>query len=105
MAGQQATYVGQVRWFNATKGFGFIGSCDRTTDWPQAKDKDVFVHYTTINEPGYKTLTEGQYVSFAVTDGSGNRLQADQVQKLGENADQTVQVAEEVQEQEAETSL
>ncbi len=51
---------GTVKWFNETKGYGFI-----TTD----EGKDVFVHYSAILGDGFKTLAEGQKVSFEVTQG------------------------------------
>ncbi|PAV26966.1 putative cold-shock DNA-binding protein [Tamilnaduibacter salinus] len=54
------TKTGQVKWFNEAKGFGFI---------EQEGDKDVFVHYSAINGTGFRTLTEGQQVSFNVTQG------------------------------------
>ncbi len=49
--------VGKVKWFNETKGYGFI---------EQEGDKDVFVHYTAIRMEGYRTLKEGQPVEFDV---------------------------------------
>ena len=49
---------GTVKWFNAEKGYGFI------TD--EANGSDLFVHFSAINAEGYKTLTEGQNVSFDV---------------------------------------
>ena len=48
---------GKVKWFNETKGYGFI---------EQEGDKDVFVHYTAIRMDGYRTLKEGQPVEFDV---------------------------------------
>ena len=51
---------GTVKWFNDSKGYGFI-----TTD----EGKDVFVHFSAITGDGYKTLAEGQKVSFEVVDG------------------------------------
>ena len=52
---------GLVKWFNDSKGYGFI-SADGT-------DRDVFVHYTAITGEGFKTLVEGQKVDFELTDG------------------------------------
>ena len=46
---------GRVKWFNNDKGYGFI-------DCPQKED--IFVHYSAIKQDGYKTLSEGQKVSF-----------------------------------------
>lgn len=47
--------IGKVKWFNETKGYGFI---------EQSGEKDVFVHYTAIRMEGYRTLKEGQPVEF-----------------------------------------
>ena len=49
--------VGKVKWFNAEKGFGFITS---------EEGKDIFVHFSAIQADGYKTLEEGQAVTFDV---------------------------------------
>ena len=51
---------GTVKWFNPEKGFGFITSEEGT---------DVFAHFSQINVDGFKTLDEGQKVTFTVTDG------------------------------------
>lgn len=51
---------GQVKWFNESKGFGFITPIDGS--------KDVFVHFSSIQGDGFKTLTEGQNVEFEVQD-------------------------------------
>lgn len=51
---------GTVKWFNAEKGFGFI-----TTE----EGKDLFVHFSKINKGGYKSLNEGEKVTFDVEDG------------------------------------
>jgi CspA family cold shock protein len=51
---------GIVKWFNATKGYGFI---------QRTEGKDVFVHFTAINTTGYRTLEEGQQVEFEVIQG------------------------------------
>ena len=61
--------TGTVKWFNATKGFGFI---ERTSG------ADVFVHYKAIRSEGYATLDEGQAVEFTVTQGQKG-LQAEDV--------------------------
>ena len=52
--------TGTVKWFNATKGYGFI-----TPDAGQG-DKDVFVHITAVEQAGLKGLNEGQQISFDV---------------------------------------
>lgn len=52
---------GRVKWFNQEKGYGFI-ECD--------EGGDVFVHYSAIQEEGFKTLAEGQQVEFDVVEGS-----------------------------------
>ncbi|MDY2648475.1 MAG: cold-shock protein, partial [Pyramidobacter porci] len=51
---------GKVKWFNSTKGFGFI-----TTE----EGKDVFVHFSAIKMDGYKSLEENEEVEFDVVDG------------------------------------
>ncbi|MEY2403376.1 MAG: cold shock protein [Acidimicrobiaceae bacterium] len=53
--------VGTVKWFNATKGFGFIA--------PEDGSADVFVHHSDIDTQGYRELAEGQKVEFAVEAG------------------------------------
>ncbi|CEN32209.1 Cold shock-like protein CspC [Candidatus Westeberhardia cardiocondylae] len=52
---------GQVKWFNESKGFGFITPVDGS--------KDVFVHFSAIQGNGFKTLSEGQQVEFEVQEG------------------------------------
>ncbi len=54
------SYEGTVKWFNETKGYGFIQRDD---------GQDVFVHYTSIQGSGFKTLTEGQKVTFDIVEG------------------------------------
>jgi CspA family cold shock protein len=63
---------GTVKWFNESKGFGFITRNDGT---------DIFVHHSAIAGDGFKTLDEGQAVSFDVTDGDKG-LRAENVEKL-----------------------
>jgi cold shock protein len=53
--------VGTVKWFNATKGFGFIA--------PEDGSSDVFVHQSDIDVQGYRELTEGQKVEFSIEAG------------------------------------
>jgi cold shock protein len=64
--------TGKVKWFNNSKGYGFIQQEDGT---------DIFVHFSAIQGDGYKTLDEGQAVSFEVTQGPKG-LQAANVQKV-----------------------
>jgi CspA family cold shock protein len=53
---------GKVKWFNESKGFGFIQ--------PDGSGQDVFVHYSSISDKGFKTLREGDRVSYEVSQGA-----------------------------------
>jgi cold shock protein len=53
--------TGMVKWFNDSKGFGFIQA--------DGQERDVFVHYSAIQGEGFKTLSEGQKVDFELIDG------------------------------------
>ena len=53
--------IGSVKWFNEEKGYGFIAPADGS--------KDVFVHHSSIQGSGFKSLTEGQQVKFELQDG------------------------------------
>ena len=52
---------GTVKWFNAAKGFGFLNELD--------DPRDIFVHYSSIDMDGFKTLQEGEEVEFEKTEG------------------------------------
>ena len=54
--------TGQVKWFNETKGFGFIS--------PDDGSKDIFVHFSAIQGGGFRTLEEGQKVQFEIEEGN-----------------------------------
>lgn len=61
--------VGTVKWFNATKGFGFIS--------PEDGSKDVFVHISAVQRAGLQTLREGQRVQYDLTPGRDGRTAAE----------------------------
>jgi len=53
---------GSVKWFNNAKGYGFIVA-------DGSEDQDIFVHYSSITQEGYRSLREGDQVEFELTDG------------------------------------
>lgn len=61
--------VGTVKWFNPSKGFGFIE--------PEGGDKDVFVHISVVERAGLSSLQEGQKIEFEVVSGRDGRPAAD----------------------------
>ena len=66
--------IGTVKWFNDSKGFGFIT--------PEDGSKDCFVHHTAIQGSGFKSLSEGEQVEFDVVQGQKGPA-AENVRKLG----------------------
>jgi CspA family cold shock protein len=65
--------TGTVKWFNDAKGYGFIT--------PDGGGEDLFAHFSAINMPGFKSLKEGQKVSFEVTQGPKGK-QASNIQAV-----------------------
>ena len=66
--------TGTVKWFNATKGYGFIT--------PDDGSADVFAHFSNIESKGFRTLDEGEKVEFEITQGPKGQ-QADHVHVIG----------------------
>jgi CspA family cold shock protein len=64
---------GTVKWFNAAKGYGFISRED---------GDDLFVHFREILADGFRTLDEGDHVTFDVTEGQNGKMQASNVRKV-----------------------
>lgn len=66
--------IGTIKWFNESKGWGFI--------IPEDGGDDVFVHYSAIQTEGFKTLKEGQKVSYELKMGKNGKYQADNVERV-----------------------
>lgn len=60
--------TGTVKWFNVTKGYGFIE--------PEDGGKDIFVHITAVQQSGLEALSDGQKVSFELEEGRNGRMAA-----------------------------
>lgn len=71
--------IGEVKWFNNAKGWGFIV--------PEEGGEDIFVHFSSIQGTGYKTLTAGQTVDFTVQQGERG-LHASDVMAIEAGAEQ-----------------
>ena len=66
--------TGTVKWFNATKGYGFIQ--------PQDGSKDVFVHISAVERAGIRALNEGDKVSYEVQAGRDGKSSAENLEKI-----------------------
>ncbi len=71
--------TGTVKWFNSAKGYGFIT--------PDSGGDDCFVHITAVQAAGYKQLMENQRVQYEVAEGRNNRMVAESITVLDEQAD------------------
>jgi CspA family cold shock protein len=69
-----AKFNGSVKWFNESKGFGFIN--------PQDGSKDIFVHFSAIASDGFKTLAEGEKVEFEIVNGTKRPLRSQRHRNL-----------------------
>lgn len=71
---------GKVKWFNPRKGYGFIAGDD---------GRDIFVHYANISGEGYRTLDEGQTVTFDIVEGEKGLRAENVVPESGETTPQS----------------
>lgn len=65
---------GTVKWFNTTKGYGFIA--------PESGGKDVFVHISAVERSGLKTLTDNQKVTYTMEEGRDGRMMATNLEEV-----------------------
>ena len=72
--------TGAVKWFDSKKGFGFIQGAE--------EGKDIFVHYTSIEGEGFRSLKDGEEVEFELVD-SDKGLQAHHVRRVGQTQSST----------------
>jgi CspA family cold shock protein len=73
--GDKTMPTGTVKWFNATKGYGFIG--------PESGGKDIFVHISAVQKAGLRTLNEGQRLAFEVEQQANGRAAAVNLAETG----------------------
>jgi CspA family cold shock protein len=66
--------TGTVKWFNDAKGFGFIT--------PDGGGEDLFAHFSAINSTGFKSLKDGQKVSFEIAAGNNGKKRANNIQAI-----------------------
>jgi CspA family cold shock protein len=83
---ERVTMIGNVKWFNSAKGYGFIT--------PEDGGDDCFVHVTAIQASGLKILVEGQTVSYELEDGRNGRVVACNLSVLKTNDTIETQAAE-----------
>ncbi len=79
--------TGSVKWFNNSKGYGFVR--------PDTGGDDLFVHYSYIQMDGYKSLKAGQFVQFDIQ-ASGNGFHAINLRALGQSETDTMATAEDM---------
>ena len=92
--GSSYMLTGKVKWFNDSKGWGFIE--------PEDGGDDIFVHYSAIVADGFKTLKEGQDVQYELRPGKNGKEQAANVQRVGERPDSAEATTEALSEEKPE---
>lgn len=86
--------TGSVKWFNNAKGYGFIQT--------EEHDEDIFVHYSQINDEGFKTLKAGETVDFELCEGPKGLHAEDVYRKKDRDEEAIEEEADEQREQEVE---